>query len=587
MLASVTYANGARLPATGGLPYDGAGRPSALEWGSPSGVVASHEVARSPDGRVADERVDGNDALPGPGFGLAGSENYLYDGAGRLTSAWLWGPGGATSRAYGFDDGPGCPNPMAGRASNRTTSSADGGEATSWCHDLAHRLVSAAGAGAPSSFSYGHRGSTVAMGAQSFSYDGAGLNVAASAEGGATVSYLRDTTGRVVSRTQPLPGGNTTVRYGHAGPGDAPAWAADASGTVTHRHLVALGGVLVTKGPAGESWDLPNLHGDVLATTDAAGAKVGPTRTYDPFGAPLAGLADNSPDDASYGWLGSHQRLHDHAPGIDITQMGARPYPPLPRPLPLRRPRGGGVVQRLRLRLRGSGQRVRSDRRMCAALAQEVSRSTGRAAAGCWRVGLRPPLRTPASGRYRGGDRRHTGNRRNLGRPRRDCRWAKESQRSRLIPVLVVGSGSQRQWASVLPVPPPGRSSPAPLRSRTMRGRSRRRQSPTESGAAFPPAASLATPSKFGADGFRGHRLMACNQCGGGFWHTVRCPVLESMLRTVFIVLVALLVGAGLLDLLGASIGLRVEIALPLVGGIGAAWLLVRRAVRRRAGSAS
>ena len=307
MLASVTYANGARLPVSGGLAYDGAGRPSALEWGSPSGVVASHEVARSPDGRVADERVDGNDALPGPGFGLAGSENYLYDGAGRLTSAWLWGPGGATSRAYGFDDGPGCPNPMAGRASNRTTSSADGGEATSWCHDLAHRLVSAAGPGAPPSFSYGHRGSTVAMGAQSFSYDGAGLNVAASAEGGATVSYLRDATGRVVSRTQPLPGGTTTVRYGHAGPGDAPAWAADASGTVTHRHLVALGGVLVTKGPAGESWDLPNLHGDVLATTDATGAKVGPTRTYDPFGAPLAGLADNSPDDASYGWLGSHQ----------------------------------------------------------------------------------------------------------------------------------------------------------------------------------------------------------------------------------------------------------------------------------------
>lgn len=79
---------------------------------------------------------------------------------------------------------------------------------------------------------------------------------------------------------------------------------------------------------------------------------------------------------------------------------------------------------------------------------------------------------------------------------------------------------------------------------------------------------------------------MACSQCAGGFWHRIRCPVLESKLRTVFVVLVALLAGAGILDLMGASIGVRVEIALPLVLGIGAVWLLVRRAVRRGAGSA-
>jgi len=74
---------------------------------------------------------------------------------------------------------------------------------------------------------------------------------------------------------------------------------------------------------------------------------------------------------------------------------------------------------------------------------------------------------------------------------------------------------------------------------------------------------------------------MACNICGGRTWHSSRCPLLESKLRTVLVVLAALLVGAGLLGLLGTHIGIRLDLALPLVALLAAAWLLVRRAVRR------
>jgi len=52
-------------------------------------------------------------------------------------------------------------------------------------------------------------------------------------------------------------------------------------------------------------------------------------------------------------------------------------------------------------------------------------------------------------------------------------------------------------------------------------------------------------------------------------------------LRTVVLGLLAMLAAVAVLDLLGASLEIRLEVALGVVLLLVAAWLLVRRAVQR------
>lgn len=75
---------------------------------------------------------------------------------------------------------------------------------------------------------------------------------------------------------------------------------------------------------------------DRTAQTNA-GQQVGPLRSYSPQGEPLGDtgvvdpddVPDNLPGQMDYGWLGQHQRPHEHAGALSIVQMGARPYSPL------------------------------------------------------------------------------------------------------------------------------------------------------------------------------------------------------------------------------------------------------------------
>jgi len=141
-----------------------------------------------------------------------------------------------------------------------------------------------------------------------------------------TVRYVRDATDRIVARQV---NGVTVARYSYSGDGDTPDATLDATGTVTERTLALPGGVLLTKRATGEVWSHVNLHGDVIATTDAAGTLVGPVRRYDPYGQALDGLPDNRAGRADDGWLGSKQRLTDNEAGLVLlVEMGARPYSP-------------------------------------------------------------------------------------------------------------------------------------------------------------------------------------------------------------------------------------------------------------------
>ena len=327
-LSSVDYANGTKAPASGFLPYDEGGRLTALQWATTAGATfASDQVHYSQDGRVDDQLIDGVDARPGT-WGGASSANFLYDGVGRLVEAWTLDQPSAAVRHLSYDyvtQVPACViAPNAGMNTNRSKTT-DNGVETTYCYDHADRLVSSTSTavGAPT---YDGRGNTKTIGTQVLTWDGDDRNMGVAVTGGVSLAYKRDFTGRIIERSE----GTSVVRYGYTGAGDSAGFTltSDPSMSVIDRHLGLPGGVMLTKTGTTQAWDYPNIHGDVLATADAAGNKVDNSRTYDPFGQPLGGLPDNSSGNMDYGWLGQHERPLDHAAGINVIQMGARPYVP-------------------------------------------------------------------------------------------------------------------------------------------------------------------------------------------------------------------------------------------------------------------
>jgi RHS repeat-associated protein len=144
----------------------------------------------------------------------------------------------------------------------------------------------------------------------------------ATVTGTTNVTYVRDATGRIITRTE----NGTATGYGFAGPGDSPAFTTGLLGLVVDRFVPLPGGVSLKKGGSGDVWSYPNIHGDVVATANAAGAKQGPTLSYDPFGQGTA--PDNATGNLDYGWQGQNQRGTEHAPGVNTIEMGARQYLP-------------------------------------------------------------------------------------------------------------------------------------------------------------------------------------------------------------------------------------------------------------------
>jgi RHS repeat-associated protein len=216
---------------------------------------------------------------------------------------------------------------LAPEAAKNTNCSAvvDSGVTTSYCYDAADKLVTTTDT-RYGTIAYDARGNTTALGPQALAYDGADRHVSTTT-GSTTIRYVRDATDRIVRRE--VSGSSTgVVRYGYSGGGDTADFTLDADNNVIERTIGLLGGVLLTKRGAGDTWSYPNFHGDVMATADAAGAKQGPTLSYDPYGQALGALPDNSAGKFDYGWLGQHQRGTEHQAGIATIEMGARQYVP-------------------------------------------------------------------------------------------------------------------------------------------------------------------------------------------------------------------------------------------------------------------
>jgi RHS repeat-associated protein len=309
-VSTVGYGNATSLSA---VARDGPGRLTGLTWALAGGSTVSDQVTRSQSGKVIDQATDGVDAYP------AGA-NFAYDGAGRLTSARV--PGHAYT--YEFASSAGCgPLATAGKNTNRTRL-IDNGVATTSCYDAADRLVSMSPAGPYTALSYDTHGNTTTLGAESHGYDGADRHVVTT-KGTTTVRYTRDALDRIVARSD----ATAITRYAYAGGDDSPEATLDTAGIVIERLVSLPGGVLVTKRAGGDTWSYPNVHGDVVATASAVGAKQGPTLTYSPYGEALTGLPDNAGSNLDYGWLGQHQRPLEHDPALIPTiEMGARQYVP-------------------------------------------------------------------------------------------------------------------------------------------------------------------------------------------------------------------------------------------------------------------
>lgn len=185
--------------------------------------------------------------------------------------------------------------------------------------------------------SYDGHGNTTALAGQSLRYDVADRHLA-STVADTTISYQRDATDRIVARTVTVAGLDTeTLRYAHTGGGDTPDLTLDAAGALLEATFPLPGGVLLTHRGATDRWAYPNIPGDLIATADAQGARLGPLAYYDPDGRPYdptsggydpAAVPDTRTGQTDYGWLGQHQRPYDHQLTPATLDMGARPYSP-------------------------------------------------------------------------------------------------------------------------------------------------------------------------------------------------------------------------------------------------------------------
>jgi len=186
----------------------------------------------------------------------------------------------------GYAAASGCgANTAAGRDGNRTSfsDSKDGGTPTTvaYCYDWADRLTATTVTNAPVGASpvaganlttigtptlvYDSHGNTTTLGNQTMVYDVADRHIATTvvdAGGTSTVTYVRDASDRIVSRTSTPPSGPaTTTRYLYAG---GSLFGTDSgAGTAVERDVSLPGGVSVRL-PAG-SPPVPELppHGHI------------------------------------------------------------------------------------------------------------------------------------------------------------------------------------------------------------------------------------------------------------------------------------------------------------------------------------
>jgi RHS repeat-associated protein len=190
-----SYGNG--VSSTRG--FGGVGRPNSVTW-TKGTVLASDQLAYSTAGRIRDESLNGADPNPA-------GDNYVYDASGRLTTAFVRGQ----KNTYSYAASSACGSlTTAGKNSDRTTSTWQaidaggtvvGSQSTyQYCYDNADRLTSSTEPTFNGATLYDAHGNAAITPTQNIVYDGGDRHVATNS-GDTTVTYIRDATDRIVSRT--------------------------------------------------------------------------------------------------------------------------------------------------------------------------------------------------------------------------------------------------------------------------------------------------------------------------------------------------------------------------------------------------
>ncbi len=295
-------------------------------------VIASDEVTRSQTGRIVSGTENGQ------------SKSYTYDKVGRLTNAAI----GSNTYSYGYGTQnsacAGGTNANSGKNFNRTSQTINS-VTTDYCYDYADRLVSSSDSLANNA-QYDSHGNLTQLGSGTtplrMYYDSSdrnwGFEQYDSGGNGTAVYYSRDVQGRINFReTDTITNSNWTTTdekwYGFSGNSDAPSIVRNAAWTVVEKYLSLPGGVLMTirppqTGNANKVYSLPNLHGSIMATTDASGTLTGTFR-YDPFGNKTSStLPDNTTAGSVLGWAGKFEKITETSLTLTPVQMGARVYLP-------------------------------------------------------------------------------------------------------------------------------------------------------------------------------------------------------------------------------------------------------------------
>jgi RHS repeat-associated protein len=317
------------------ISRDSLGRENGLTYTMPSGsgtnsLADSSTLSQS--GNIVSETVGGK------------AQSYTYDKAGRLTGASIAVPSNGTyNYSYSYANPTTCTgayNANAGKDSNITTMKVTNsywGTSTTAndCYDSADRLVATNdGSSLLTTYSYDGHGNL----SQSSSNEDPSMDVEYDSSDRAV--YVHD--GGGTENVKFDPADRTTADSGTGGYrvyGDStsqPIAQYGSTWTVQNRFVSLPGGVLMSyevagsPGSASNVYSLPDLKGNVLATTEGNGVQSpGSMYQYDPYGNLInpTSSPDNMYGDDSYGWLGAHQ-VSNYGYSANFMQMGARLYSP-------------------------------------------------------------------------------------------------------------------------------------------------------------------------------------------------------------------------------------------------------------------
>ncbi len=248
--------------------------------------------------------------------GLVSSQDYIYDNDDRLTSVQDTEAGQCTTRAYTYDADSNRLSLTTYAPNSDGTCQDSTGTTTTETYDSADRATNAG-------YAYDTQGDITTT--PSADAGGSGLTatyyandmLASQTQNGGSMTWTLDPTlGRYATYTQ----NGVTYTNHYSDTTDNPTWTSGSDGSWT-RNVTDFNGNLAAEVTAsGVTLELPDLHGDIMATATTSTTAVGPAATYvyTEFGTPEVGTP------GTYEWLGADQ-ISSNALGGQLL-MGARAY---------------------------------------------------------------------------------------------------------------------------------------------------------------------------------------------------------------------------------------------------------------------